>query len=106
MRILNAQELKILVPVRPLFLQRRIAEAALDPRGHAAFIQARLHHVVQIFIAGDRDLLIPSVKEAYAMAARMPNARVKVIKGAGHACLLGSRVRLDELLAGWDETFL
>ena len=54
MRILNAQELKILVPVRPLFLQRRIAEAALDPRGHAAFIQARLHHVVQIFIAGDR----------------------------------------------------
>ena len=40
------------------------------------------------------------------MAARVPNARVKVIKGAGHACLLGSRVRLDRLLAEWDETFL
>lgn len=52
-----------------------------------------------LFIAGERDLLIPSVKEAHAMAARMPNATVKVIKGAGHACLLGNRVRLAELLA-------
>ena len=51
-----------------------------------------------LFIAGDRDLLIPSVKEAHAMAARMPNARVRVIEGGGHACLMGSRVRLDELL--------
>lgn len=52
-----------------------------------------------LFIAGDKDLLIPSVKEAHAMAARMPNARVRVIEGAGHACLLGSRVRLDEVMA-------
>ena len=52
-----------------------------------------------LFIAGSRDLLIPSVKEAHSMAARMPAARVRVIEGAGHACLMGSRVRLDELLA-------
>jgi pimeloyl-ACP methyl ester carboxylesterase len=52
-----------------------------------------------LLIAGDRDLLIPSVKEAHAMAARMPKARVRVVEGAGHACLMGSRVRLDELLA-------
>jgi pimeloyl-ACP methyl ester carboxylesterase len=52
-----------------------------------------------LFVAGDRDLLISSVREATAMAARMPNARVRIIKGAGHACLLGNRVRLDELLA-------
>lgn len=56
-------------------------------------------HAPTLFVAGDRDLLVPSVKEARAMAARMPNARVKVIKGAGHACLLGNRVCLDELLA-------
>jgi len=74
---------------------------ALDLEPRLSEIQAPT-----LFIAGDRDLLIPSVKEAYAMAARMPNARVKVIKGAGHACLLGSRTRLDELLAEWDETFL
>jgi pimeloyl-ACP methyl ester carboxylesterase len=52
-----------------------------------------------LFIAGEKDLLIASVLEAHAMAARMPNARVTVVKGAGHACLMGSRVRLDELLA-------
>jgi pimeloyl-ACP methyl ester carboxylesterase len=56
-------------------------------------------HAPTMFIAGERDLLIPSVKEANAMAAQMPNATVKVIKRAGHACLLGSRVRLAELLA-------
>lgn len=54
-----------------------------------------------LFIAGDRDLLIPSVREAHAMAARMPNATVKVICGAGHACLMGDRVRVAELLAGY-----
>jgi len=51
-----------------------------------------------LFIAGDRDLLIPSARQARAMAERMANATVKIIRGAGHACLLGDRVRLDELL--------
>ena len=52
-----------------------------------------------IFIAGDRDILIPSAKEARAMAARMRNATVKLVEGAGHACLVGDHVRLAELLA-------
>lgn len=69
-----------------------IAELDLEPRLSEI-------ETPTLFIAGDRDLLIASVKEAHEMAARMPNARVRVIKGAGHACLLGSRVRLDELLA-------
>lgn len=51
------------------------------------------------FIAGDRDFLVPSAKEARAMAARMPNASVRIIKGAGHACLIGNLVCLAELLA-------
>lgn len=73
----------------------------------AAFdIEQRLAEirVPTLFIAGDRDLLVPSVKEAYAMAARMPNATVKVIRGAGHACLLGDRVRLRDLLTEWSES--
>ena len=49
-------------------------------------------------IASDRDLLIPSVKEALAMAARMQSAKVKIIEGAGHVCLLGDRVHLADLL--------
>ncbi len=54
-----------------------------------------------LFIAGDRDWLIPSVQEAQTMASRMPQATVKVIVGAGHACLLGDCVSLAGLLAEW-----
>jgi pimeloyl-ACP methyl ester carboxylesterase len=57
-------------------------------------------HAPTTFVAGDRDFLVPSAREARDMAARMPNANVRIIKGAGHACLLGDRVRLAELLTG------
>jgi hypothetical protein len=33
------------------------------------------------------------------MAERIPNARLKIIRGVGHACLLGDRVRLAEILS-------
>jgi len=56
-------------------------------------------NVPTLFVAGDKDLLVPSVKEAKRMASRMPNASVRVIKGAGHACLLGDRLRVADLLA-------
>jgi 3-oxoadipate enol-lactonase len=68
--------------------------ATFDVEARLAEIQAPV-----LFIAGDRDLLVPSAREARAMAARMPNAAVKIVEGAGHACLLGDRVRLAELLA-------
>jgi len=51
-----------------------------------------------LFVAGSRDLLVPSVSEARLMASKMPNAKVAVINGAGHACLLGGKVNLDQLL--------
>ena len=51
-----------------------------------------------LFIAGEKDKLIASVREAREMAAHMPNARVRVIEGAGHALLLGSRARVAEIL--------
>jgi pimeloyl-ACP methyl ester carboxylesterase len=54
-----------------------------------------------LFIAGSRDLLLPSVKEAAAMAASMPNASVHVVRGAGHACLLGDKVSVADLLSAW-----
>jgi pimeloyl-ACP methyl ester carboxylesterase len=70
---------------------RLIGELDLDSRLHEI-------RVPTLFIAGDRDLLVPSVKEARIMAARIPTAKVKIVEGAGHACLLGNLVRLDELL--------
>jgi pimeloyl-ACP methyl ester carboxylesterase len=57
--------------------------------------------VPTLFIAGTRDLLLPSAREARAMAARMPNAAVRTIEGAGHACLLSRRVNLAEILTSW-----
>jgi pimeloyl-ACP methyl ester carboxylesterase len=51
-----------------------------------------------LFIAGDRDFLVPSAREARRMAERLPNATVKIIAGAGHACLLSNRVCLADLL--------
>jgi 3-oxoadipate enol-lactonase len=51
-----------------------------------------------LFIAGGKDKLIESARESRAMAARMPNARVRIVEGAGHALLLGGRARVAEIL--------
>jgi pimeloyl-ACP methyl ester carboxylesterase len=56
-------------------------------------------HAPTLIVAADLDLLVRSIREADFMRSRMPNASVKVIKGVGHACLLGDRVRLAELIA-------
>jgi pimeloyl-ACP methyl ester carboxylesterase len=66
-------------------------------------VESRLSQIrtPTLFIAAERDLVVSSVREARAMASRMPNARVRVLKGCGHACLLGEQVRLNEILAEW-----
>lgn len=52
-----------------------------------------------LLIAAERDLVVRSTREARLMAERIPNARLKIIRGVGHACLLGDRVRLAEILS-------
>src|SRR5438067_1543614 len=79
---------------RPSYLQRLRLIVELNVEDRLSEIQAPT-----LFIAGDKDLLIPSAREARAMAAQMPNAKVKIIRGAGHACLLGNLVRLADILA-------
>jgi 3-oxoadipate enol-lactonase len=54
-----------------------------------------------LFIAADRDLLLPSLREARFMASRIPNAKIEIARGAGHACLMGNRVSLASLLSNW-----
>jgi len=90
--------------------RRRFLQAIRSVRGEAYArrlkliaefdVEGRLPEIQSptLFIAGRRDLLVPSAREARAMASRMPNATVRVIEGAGHACLLGDRVCLAELL--------
>ena len=59
--------------------------------------------VPALFLASDRDHLVPAVREATYMAARVPGARLRVLEGHGHACLIAPGVDLAELLADWEQ---
>jgi pimeloyl-ACP methyl ester carboxylesterase len=67
-----------------------------DIRGRLDEIQ-----VPTLFLAGDQDHLIPSVEEAHFMAARMPKATVKVLRGYGHVCLINHDFNLLEEMSPW-----
>ena len=54
-----------------------------------------------LFLAGDCDRLIPSVREARYMAARVPNAEVRVLEGYGHICLINHDLNLLEYIDPW-----
>ena len=60
--------------------------------------------VPTLFLAADRDLLIPSVRQAQLMASRVPDAQVRVLEGHGHACLLAPEVSIGGILREWDAT--
>ena len=73
---------------------RLIAELDLDDRLSEI-------HAPTLLVATKKDLLVRSIREARFMAERLPNAKVKIITKAGHACLLGDAVRLAALLTEW-----
>lgn len=79
------------------YVQRLQLIAGLD-------VEERLQEIAApvLLIAGDRDIVVPSVDEARTMARAIPDSQVRIIAGAGHACLLGNRVKLAEILAEWD----
>src|SRR5213592_4806958 len=53
-RILDANEVEILFPVRPLFLKRQSAEANLHPAHATVVAQPGAFHVAQILVARHR----------------------------------------------------
>jgi 3-oxoadipate enol-lactonase len=62
--------------------------------------------VPTLFLAADRDNLIPSVREATRMRALMPDAELHVLRGHGHSCFLSHHLDLDLLLRDWGERCL
>lgn len=58
--------------------------------------------VPTLYLAADEDHLIPSVKQATFMAARVPNATLHVLKGHGHGCFLAPDMDLNQLLQDWE----
>ncbi len=54
-----------------------------------------------LFLAGDRDTLIPSVEQARLMHAFAPRATMRILEGHGHACLVAPDLDLAAILDEW-----
>ena len=76
---------------RPAYLRRLQLVQELDLRPRLREI-----NVPCILLAGGRDKIVPSVREARFMASRIPGARVHEFPGAGHALLLTPEVTLAD----------
>jgi pimeloyl-ACP methyl ester carboxylesterase len=55
-----------------------------------------------LFLASDRDHLVPSVEQARFMSSRVPGSTLRVLEGHGHICLIAPGVDLDQLLREWE----
>ncbi len=60
--------------------------------------------VPALFLAGDRDKLVPSVKEARFMSARAPHSQFVVLQGYGHICLIDHDLNLLDYVQPWFES--
>ena len=63
-------------------------------------VRHRLHELraPTLFLAADRDHLVPSVAQARYMAARVPRSILRVLEGHGHICLIAPDIDLEALL--------
>jgi pimeloyl-ACP methyl ester carboxylesterase len=66
-------------------------------------IRRELHRieVPTLFLAADRDQIVPAVAEARYMAERMPKATVRVLEGFGHVCMIQDDFDLLEHVGPW-----
>jgi pimeloyl-ACP methyl ester carboxylesterase len=72
-------------------------------RGYDARASLSRIAVPVLLLAGDRDRLLPSVREARFMAERMPRATLRVLEGFGHVCLINHDLDLLAELGPWFE---
>jgi len=54
-----------------------------------------------LYLAADRDTLVPSVEQARLMSTLTPGATMRVLEGHGHSCLIAPDVDLAEILNDW-----
>ena len=54
-----------------------------------------------LFLAGDRDQLLPSVREARFMSERVPDAELSILEGYGHICLINHDLSLLDHIGPW-----
>ena len=54
-----------------------------------------------LFLAADRDTLVPSVEQARLMSELTPSASMRVLAGHGHSCLIAPDMDLAAILDEW-----
>ena len=54
-----------------------------------------------LYLAADRDRLVPAVAQARLMASRTRRATVRVLHGHGHICLIAPDLDLAQILDEW-----
>lgn len=57
-----------------------------------------------LFLAAEKDHLIPSVAQARLMAEQTPSATVRVLSGHGHVCLIAPDIDISRILAEWQSS--
>lgn len=68
-------------------------------------VRDRLHDIRQpaLFLAAERDHLVPAVAQARYMADRLPSSALRILKGHGHICLIAPDVDLAQIIREWQE---
>jgi pimeloyl-ACP methyl ester carboxylesterase len=57
--------------------------------------------VPALYLAADRDTLVPSVEQARLMSGLTPTATMRILEGHGHSCLIAPDLDLAEILDEW-----
>ena len=66
-------------------------------------IREQLHAITApvLYLAADRDVLLPAVEQARLMTSLTPHARMRVLEGHGHSCLIAPGLDLSVILDEW-----
>ena len=54
-----------------------------------------------LYLAADRDTLVPSVEQARLMSELTPGATMRVLQGHGHSCLIAPDMDLAAIVSEW-----
>ncbi len=66
-------------------------------------VRERLHDIrgPALFLASDRDYLVPAVAQARYMTDRVPWSVMRILQGHGHICLIAADLDLERILREW-----
>lgn len=78
------------------YLSRLRMLMTYDVRAQLAGIE-----VPVLFLASDRDNLVPAVEQATLMSGLAPRASMQVLSGHGHICLIAPDVDLRAIISEW-----